>query len=253
MVGLLVCGFHIDVSASEPAADDSFTKQELIEHFIGTAFGAEYFESFSDDADAGTLKRWEKPLRVLTIASQEDGKVLFEKLNEISKLTGVQWRPIGLESPETFNYLVAIADRNELREVLTGLAKRRQHVRQFVDLIFKGFYEKARFICLGWVEFNQKTELYFAFVLVESPAPSGLPGPVVSVADCLEEELAQSMGLANDFPNKPGTVFSDDPLQVQRQLTEIDKAALRLLYHPKLQAGMTESEVRRTLDRILED
>ena len=88
-------------------------------------------------------------------------------------------------------------------------------------------------------------------MLVEDPVPAGLPGPSFSVTECLEEELAQSMGLVNDFEAKAGTVFSDDELQ--KEMTEIDKAALRLLYHPELRAGMTEAEVRRTLDRILED
>jgi hypothetical protein len=54
---------------------------------------------------------------------------------------------------------------------------------------------------------------------------------------CVEEELAQSMGLMNDDPKVRPSIFNDD--QEFALLTTHDEYLLRILYDDRLKAGMT--------------
>ena len=57
---------------------------------------------------------------------------------------------------------------------------------------------------------------------------------------CLHEEMAQGMGLSNDSPVARPSVFNDD--EEFALLTPHDEALLRILYDPRLKAGMTAAE-----------
>ena len=54
---------------------------------------------------------------------------------------------------------------------------------------------------------------------------------------CIHEELAQGLGLANDSPHARPSIFNDD--DEFATLTRQDELFLKMLYHPKLQPGMT--------------
>jgi hypothetical protein len=57
---------------------------------------------------------------------------------------------------------------------------------------------------------------------------------------CYHEEMAQGMGLSNDSPDARPSVFNDD--EEFALLTPHDEALLRILYDPRLRAGMTAAE-----------
>jgi hypothetical protein len=59
---------------------------------------------------------------------------------------------------------------------------------------------------------------------------------------CIEEELAQAMGLPNDCDEAEHSIFNDD--QEYALLTRRDEILLGMLYHPSLASGMTAAEVR---------
>jgi hypothetical protein len=61
-------------------------------------------------------------------------------------------------------------------------------------------------------------------------------------ASCIEEELAQAMGLPNDCEEAKPSIFNDD--QEYAFLTRRDEILLGMLYHPSLASGMTAAEVR---------
>jgi hypothetical protein len=57
---------------------------------------------------------------------------------------------------------------------------------------------------------------------------------------CFHEEMAQGMGLANDSPVARPSIFNDD--EEYALLTTHDEKLLRILYDPRLKAGMTAEE-----------
>jgi hypothetical protein len=59
---------------------------------------------------------------------------------------------------------------------------------------------------------------------------------------CIEEELAQAMGLPNDCDQANPSIFNDD--QEYALLTRRDEILLGMLYSPGLASGMTAAEAR---------
>lgn len=57
------------------------------------------------------------------------------------------------------------------------------------------------------------------------------------IRECLQEEIAQSLGPANDLFHLPDSVFNDD--NVHTSLTSFDMLVLRTLYDPRLKMGMS--------------
>ncbi len=61
------------------------------------------------------------------------------------------------------------------------------------------------------------------------------------IRDCLHEELAQALGPLNDLYRLSDSVFNDD--NFHSMLTGFDMEILRLTYSPRLQSGMSRTEV----------
>lgn len=75
--------------------------------------------------------------------------------------------------------------------------------------------------------------------------------PPFTRMSCVQEEMAQAMGLPNDSPDARPSLFSDS-LEFAL-LTEHDAVLLRMLYDPRLQPGMSAAEVRPLLPAIAAD
>lgn len=69
------------------------------------------------------------------------------------------------------------------------------------------------------------------------------------IRDCLHEEIAQSLGPANDLYRLADTIFNDD--NFHSVLTPFDMLILRTLYSPEIRTGMTRNEVSRILPALL--
>jgi hypothetical protein len=75
--------------------------------------------------------------------------------------------------------------------------------------------------------------------------------PPFTRLSCVNEEMAQAMGLPNDSPDARPSLFNDS-LEFAL-LTEHDAILLRMLYDPRLRPGMTADEVRPLLPAIARD
>lgn len=72
--------------------------------------------------------------------------------------------------------------------------------------------------------------------------------PELMRASCIEEELAQAMGLPNDCDEANPSIFNDD--QEYALLTRSDEVLLKMLYSPTLASGMTADEARPEITRL---
>jgi hypothetical protein len=65
---------------------------------------------------------------------------------------------------------------------------------------------------------------------------------------CINEELAQSLGLINDSPKARPSIFNDN--EEFALLTRQDELMLRILYDRRLRPGMTLQEAAPIVARI---
>jgi len=59
---------------------------------------------------------------------------------------------------------------------------------------------------------------------------------------CIHEEIAQGLGLSNDSPAARPSIFNDD--EEFGLLTTHDEFLLRMLYDPRMRAGMDAAQAR---------
>ena len=70
------------------------------------------------------------------------------------------------------------------------------------------------------------------------------------VRDCLNEEITQALGPANDLYRLPDSIWNDD--NFYGMATTFDMTILRALYQPELSSGMTRAEAAAVLPRVLD-
>jgi hypothetical protein len=66
----------------------------------------------------------------------------------------------------------------------------------------------------------------------------------------LREELTQSLGLAKDSPLYPKSIFQE-AWTTTTTYDAIDRDLIRLLYHPQMQVGLGETQVKEVLTQII--
>jgi hypothetical protein len=68
----------------------------------------------------------------------------------------------------------------------------------------------------------------------------------------LREELTQSLGLAKDSQRYDDSIFQKD-WTTTNEYSGIDRDLIRLLYHPEMQIGLTQTQVEQVLTQIILD
>ncbi len=66
----------------------------------------------------------------------------------------------------------------------------------------------------------------------------------------LREEFTQALGLMNDSFKYPNSIFQQKWTDVN-EFTHIDRELIKILYHPRIKAGMSEIRVRSIIKEIL--
>ncbi|WP_111430778.1 DUF2927 domain-containing protein [Rhodobacteraceae bacterium DSL-40] len=144
----------------------------------------------------------------------------------------------------------------------TGSAAQAQIVIEAVpeSQIARFFPDAACFIVPGvtnWRDFlrqrpeartrwsTQKTLTHAVIFLPPDTTPQ-------DVRDCLNEEITQALGPANDLYRLPDSIWNDD--NFHSSATSFDMLILRTLYQPEFRSGMTRAEaaaeVQQVLDRV---
>ncbi|MEM9048426.1 MAG: DUF2927 domain-containing protein [Pseudomonadota bacterium] len=183
------------------------------------------------------LLRFEAPVRVAL-----SGRGLSAYAADLDALIARMRREAGIDIARVgrvseANILIAVAPRARLREVFPGaqcfVSPRKLSWQRFRAALGAGTLP-------GWDALEALTEA--AIYIPDDASPQ-------DVRDCLEEELAQTLGPANDLFELSQSVFNDD--NVHNRLTRFDMLVLRLLYDPALKSGMGRAEAARTVRRLL--
>ncbi|MEM7742063.1 MAG: DUF2927 domain-containing protein [Pseudomonadota bacterium] len=257
---------------TDRAVDEGLPLVETtIANFERIAFDVEA-DPFSTGTDqsVGTsriLRRWERPVvyHVVELDRSETSfkRSVAEYMDRIRELTG---HPITLGKPtrdrtpddpssnllivygpdELFRFLSDIGNLIEGDETRQGSSLRDGLSKKI------GAWRTAPSPCAGtlWHVENERKEfnvgeILAAFVFVRSEIPELLRDV------CVEEEIAQLMGLMNDHPKARPSIFNDD--QEFALLTDYDGMLLRILYDDRLSPGMGPEEAMPIVRRIAEE
>jgi hypothetical protein len=206
---------------------------DLAEDFLDLTFGLESGETLDG------LLRYERPIRVYMeggalAAYRRDLEALLERLR----------REAGLD--------IARTGDPERAQIVIEAVPARQIERFFPDAAcfivpgaetWKDFLRQRDVERLRWS--GQETLIQSVIFLPPDSTPQ-------DVRDCLNEEITQAIGPANDLYRLPDSIWNDD--NFHGSATSFDMLILRTLYSPEFESGMSRAaaaaQVGRVLDRV---
>ncbi|OUS07213.1 hypothetical protein A9Q96_07910 [Rhodobacterales bacterium 52_120_T64] len=233
--------------------DAPFTYGDLVRNFERIALRNEY--RITDGRFVATesqtfLRRWQGPVRIATINGVSTPKTTVQRNNsEVAKYTRRLAHLTGLDMRTTTakdaNFLVLFLNAEEQVEFADTLPDILNDISPAVVDAFR----------------NSPRNIFCAAFAFTRPWQKGVYGNVLILVksehsdfmrkSCIHEEMAQAMGLTNDSLDARPSIFNDD--EEFAFLTRHDEILLRMLYDPRLKAGMESYEVIPLLPAIAQD
>lgn len=201
----------------------------LVRNFGVLALSAEY-----EEEPEKIINKWVSPIRIqLSGAGREEFHSLV--VSYASTLEAITTLSISVETVNT-NVEILLYDHEKLQELYKDYGSAQGVWRDFL---------RGPELCTFVFYTNEAHEIEEATILIPVYYGAGLVG------DCVEEELAQILGLANDSPDAYPSIFNDDG--EFNRLTAHDILLLQILYDDRMKPGTNEDEARRLARIILND
>lgn len=222
--------------------DTPYTDTQLANNFVRIALFDEYVSRGGDlkaQATLSRLRRWESPIRMKLTFGQSvpseqreiDEKNVTNYGKRLSRLTGVPITQGANDTNANFHVLVLNEDdrlgfADRLAELAPGVSQ--STLRYAINL------PKDQ-LCLVIGMFKPDGVTYDrAVAIIRAEHPDLLR------LSCIHEELAQGMGLANDYSRASPSIFNDN--EEFGTLTSHDELLLRMLYDQRFTTGMSAAE-----------
>lgn len=185
------------------------------------------------------LRRWEQPVSVriefgASVSQAQRSRDRSDIGNYAGRLQSATGHPIGMTAGEG-NFDVFILSEDERRAIaprLTALVPGIPpgDINALAELSPQNYCTVFAYSRGAGPTYAQ------AVAVIRAETPARLR------KSCIQEEIAQGMGLANDSPMVRPSIFNDD--EEFALLTKHDEMLLKILYDPRLRPGMTETEAR---------
>jgi hypothetical protein len=224
------------------AADAPFSDWQLTENFIRIALFDEFQPGpggYVQQERESRLRRWQAPVRValrfgasVPPAQQQDRRASVAAY--LARLASITGHPIRLD-PVSPNFFVYVVSEDERRALSPQIAAAMPGFSAAEIAAFTAMPQST--YCQVSVLSESASGIYLrAFAVIRAEHPD------LMFRACVNEEIAQGLGLPNDSPRARPSVFNDD--QEFALLTPMDALMLRILYNPALRPGMTAAEAR---------
>ena len=223
-------------------ADAPYTARDLAENFIRIAFYDEFSERggrLVPEAVENRLHRWTDPVRVTVEfgasvpAAQRatDRAAVAGHVARLSRLTGLPMRMTAWRA----NHTVLVLNADERLAAAPRLAALAPGIgTAAIESVTRMAPETY---CTVFSFTTGHSAVYTrALTVIRGELPERLR------LACIHEELAQSLGLVNDWPRARPSIFNDT--EEFALLTKQDEMMLKMLYDPRLRPGMTLAEAR---------
>lgn len=220
--------------------DAPFATHQLVDNFIHIALYDEYSAlggGFVARTQSSRLRRWAEPVRMavefgasVPLAERATDRATVSAY--AGQLSAASRHPVQMVETNP-NFAVLVVNEDERRALGPRLA-------ELVPGIDAGSVSAITNLA--------PSTFCVVFAFSEGASPAYRRAVAVIRAEhperlrrsCLHEELAQGMGLANDYPHARPSIFNDD--EEFALLTRMDELMLRILYDPRLRPGMLEPE-----------
>lgn len=251
-------------------ADATFDNDDLAQNFRLTAFEFEDDPFGVGEVQEGPkrramIRRWEGDINYLLFAygrgsDSADGYV-GDFVAKMEGLTGRTFREAKRKADRTQNdrsadLMIAVGS-DEMFDFLIPEFARADSKRRNAEALRKfaarlDVWHKSTSPCAGWLVWERGDGEAGADV-EENSDPPALPGTItfafvvvrsdlkdIVTQSCIEEEIAQVLGLPNDNDTVRPSLFNDD--EEFALLTRHDEMLLQILYDPRLSPGMSPGE-----------
>jgi len=193
-----------------------YVKLNVIDFFKQVALGAEYGHS------AQLTKKWNTPMR-LYLAGETNAALEQELADIILSINALMEADFYIERVNDSlqsNFYVFLGDAQEY-------TKRFPHTTHLLESN----------LGLVTVHLNEKHQITNGEVFVDLNRTA-----LAEQKHLLREEITQGLGLLNDIPYYPTSIFYKDHSVITEYMRN-DKEVIRLLYHPKMVSGLNEEAV----------
>ena len=245
--GLIAKGLlRTDGGSKSPRA----TPEALIELFNSLAFYDEYEPSSGFQPSQATptaLSKWQRPVKINLHFGPSlnpetrvtDTKFLSDYAAQLSNITR---HPIELTT-ELGNFHVVVVDEVHRMNMVQNLRKKDVLVPPNIQQVIQQMPADIHCMVLTLSARHSPHIHEQALAMIRAEHP-----PVLKQA-CFHEEIAQGLGLHNDNPAAHPSIFNDD--DEFALLTEQDALLLRILYDPRLPAGIELHEAQPILKQLI--
>ena len=245
--GLIAQGLlRTDAGSNSPRA----TPEALTELFNSLAFYDEYEPSsgFQPAQAAPTaLSKWQRPVKInlhfgpsLSPETRvKDTQFLSDYAAQLSDITR---HPIELTT-ELGNFHVVVVDEVHRMNMVQNLRKKDVLVPPNIQQVIQRMPADIHCMVLTFSARHSPHIHEQALAVIRAEHP-----PVLKKA-CFHEEIAQGLGLHNDNPAAHPSIFNDD--DEFAFLTNQDALLLRVLYDPRLPAGIKLQEAQPLLKQLI--
>ncbi len=219
-----------EISARRAKERKTFTDAQIADGFFKVAFGAEL--GFGGAVDR--IRKYAKPVRIFIENDAKPDRT--DKLLQV--IADIQARIANVDifvtgQREQANFIIRLVRDRDLQKTVMKLygPRGRKIVRSLEPQCLSGFRKDELF------------RITNSDVILVSDAGEFI------FYDCAYEELLQALGPIRDDASVPWTMFNDN---VQMGFFGIyDQYLLNILYHPRIQPGMSKAEVRGVLPSIM--
>jgi hypothetical protein len=233
--------------------DAPFTTDDLTSNFTRIAFFKEYSTRDGQRINrrvASPLRRWEQLIRIgihfgPSVSNEQRSKdtaYVHKFASRLARLTGLNIR---LTSAGNANFSVLFLNADEQRDYVPKLASQIKHLNPQIAREIKISPRSVR------------CEAYASYIVDQSAPVAGYWSAVIVIKaehpdlmrkSCIQEEMTQALGLANDSPDARPSIFNDD--EEFAFLTRHDELLLRMLYNKRLSVGMDAKAAQPIIQQI---
>ncbi|MEL6477298.1 MAG: DUF2927 domain-containing protein [Pseudomonadota bacterium] len=228
--------------------DAPFDRDIIARNFALIAFGLE--PQLNDGRTSSIMTRWEEPIRwnIYAPAAEANGvrQDVIATFDRIARITGLPIR----EEPDDrkSNFDILVLDEAAYDDRITWA--RELSSDSDADLIDD--FRSSQILCRARTYHAERASddgprggISYALILIRAGYSDAFR------LSCVEEELVQAMGLANDDDKVRPSIFNDD--EEFALLTTHDELLLQILYDPRLQPGISEEEAMPVVRKIAQN
>jgi len=229
----LLAGFCLPTYAAEIAHWQS--PDYLLNSFVDIALNNEHSPQRSP------VRKWITRIDYFLVHRGGDealhSHLIRTHFEQLSAITGLTIRPA--KSQKAANYLIVLSSEDQLKDDLLNFFGWRSITQR------EKFFRES--ICLGTFVSTEHSVINHAIVIIPVDRAKALG----RLEACVVEELTQVLGLPNDSIKVFPSVFND--LSSDVYLSGLDYLLLKMLYDPRVIAGMDENSLRPILKKIVDE